>query len=844
MEQTKRLTIALAGNPNSGKTTIFNSLTGSRQHVGNYPGVTVEKKEGQFTHKGITVKVIDLPGTYSLSAYSAEELITRNFIIEEKPDVIVNVIDASNIERNLYFTVQLMELGVPMLAVFNMVDDAKAKGIEFDYKKVKELLGAEVVQTVGNKGSGMAELLDAIIRTTESTNNKIEKHSVHYGKELEFEINKIKGMLITSENIEEKYKSRWLAIKLLENDQEIKKTITSDRINTVVREGEERLRSIFNDDPEIIVADSRYGFISGICREAIKTTIEARRSMSDKIDMVLTNRLLGLPIFFALMYMVFELTFTVGGPPMDLIDNFFGWLGGTIESFWPKGSESILKALLVEGVIGGVGGVVIFLPNILLLFLAIAVLEDTGYMARVAFIMDRVMHKIGLHGKSFIPMLIGFGCSVPAILATRTLENKRDRLTTMLVAPLMSCGARLPIYTLFIPIFFPTKWNGLVMWIIYFIGITLAILCAKLLRSTLFKGETTAFVMELPPYRIPTARSVFIHMWERGWLYLKKAGTVILGISIILWVMTTYPQKKVFSKNYDKMNTQAQMKYFDSIKKLNADLHLDNNSTVILDAIKTEKEMMDTQAKFHKNENGFVKASEAKAVKIAQLISSSKDGKILKAFLKTRDDIKKAMLKFNDSVKEIKRGTPEYIVMENGLNNRLNKIKNINKDVYYKVVLKFIENIEEPYLEKIKSITQSKQAEQIAFSVSGRIGKSLEPLLKPMGFNWKVGTALIGAFAAKEVFVAQMGVVYSVGNADENSESLRERIKKDYTPLAGFCIMLFCLISAPCMATIAATKRESNSWGWAIFQLLSLTILAYVVTVAVYQLGILFSIGV
>ncbi|WP_084219106.1 ferrous iron transport protein B [Syntrophorhabdus aromaticivorans] len=448
--------------------------------------------------------------------------------------------------------------------------------------------------------------------------------------------------------------------------------------------------------------------MSGACQEAVHSTIEIRHTRSDRIDAVVTNRLLGLPIFLGLMYLVFYLTFTIGEPPMGWIESLFGWLGETVGSWWPEGSESLTKSLLVDGIIGGVGGVIVFLPNILLLFLAIAILEDSGYMARAAFIMDRVMHKIGLHGKSFIPMLIGFGCSVPAIMATRTLENRRDRLTTMLVTPLMSCGARLPIYALIMPAFFPQAWRGPMLWIIYVIGILLAVLSAKLLRSTIFKGESVPFVMELPPYRMPTIKGVLIHMWDRGWLYLKKAGTVILGISILLWAMTTFPG------------------------------------------------LPDSETARFENERQTIQA-----------------GKLL----------------------------------------------------------------DEEQKERLVAIDNLEAEEGLRYSIAGRIGRVMEPVIKPMGFDWKIGTALIGALAAKEVFVAQMGIVHSLGKADEGSESLRDTLKKTYSPLIGFCIMLFCLISAPCMATIAVTARESASWKWALLQLGGLTSMAYMLTVIVYQVG-------
>ena len=711
-----KITVALAGNPNSGKTTIFNNLTGARQHVGNYPGVTVEKKEGLCRYEDYDIQIVDLPGTYSLTAYSAEELVARNFIIDEKPDVVVDIIDSSNLERNLYLAVQLMETGAHLVLAFNMSDEARARGYEFDIKRFSQLFNAPVIKTVGHKGEGMDELMEKIVAVASRQAGSPDRFSVNYGDELEKEIAKIESMLVGEHlSLTDRYGARWLAVKLLEKDRDILARIDSAEINEQVERSTVYVEKMVGEAPETSVAGSRYGFISGACQEAVRSTIEIRHTISDRIDSVVTNRVLGIPIFLGLMYLVFSLTFTMGDPPMKWIEGLFKWSSGVVAGWWPEGSESLLRSLLVDGIIGGVGGVIVFLPNILLLFFAIAILEDSGYMARAAFIVDRLMHKIGLHGKSFIPMLIGFGCSVPAIMATRTLENRRDRLVTMLVVPLMSCGARLPIYALIIPAFFPQVWHAPMLWIIYMTGIVLAVLSAKVLRSTIFRGESIPFVMELPPYRMPTFRGVLIHMWQRGWLYLKKAGTIILGISILLWAMTTFPG-------------------------LPAE-----------DSRRFEKEKQSVQTS--------MMSAEERSGRIASIEDAGKEA---------------------------------------GLRN----------------------------------------------SIAGRIGHTLEPVLKPMGFDWKIGTALIGAFAAKEVFVAQMGIVYSVGEADEGSETLREKLKDNYSPLVGFCIMLFCLISAPCMATIAITRRESNSWGWALFQLAGLTIMAWIITVTVFQAGRLLGTGI
>ncbi len=722
-----RIVVALAGNPNSGKTTIFNELTGARQHVGNYPGVTVERKEGFRRHGDVELQIVDLPGTYSLTAYSADEVVARNYIIEEGPDVVVDIIDASNLERNLYLAVQLMELGVPLVLVLNMSDNARAQGQSVEPEKLGAAFGARVVSTVGNRGEGMVELLDTVVAVagdgasgsgrdeTETAADGGAVAALDYGPPIKRQIAVVEGLLEANGAVAKRYDKRWLAVKLLENDGDVRSAITDPQVLSRVEESAARLESKLGERPETALAGRRYDFISRVCRDAATFGAGRRRTVSDRIDAVVTNRALGIPLFLGLMYLVFQLTFTLGAPPMGWIEAGFGWLGQAIADLWPGGSGDALQSLLIDGVIGGVGGVVVFLPNILLLFLAIAVLEDTGYMARAAFIMDRVMSKIDLDGRSFIPLLIGFGCSVPAIMATRTIENRRARLTTMLVAPLMSCGARLPIYALIIPAFFAPAVRAPMLWGIYIVGILLAVASARLLRSTILRGETVPFVMELPPYRVPTVKGVLIHMWERGRLYLKKAGTIILGISILLWALTSFPGL-------------------------------------------SEGRAAEFEARRAAVESASV-ADEDKGELLAQ-IDSDEAGVVLR------------------------------------------------------------------------------------HSVAGRIGTATAPVIAPMGFDWRIGTALIGAFAAKEVFVAQMGIVYSVGESDEESQPLRDKLRANYSPLVGLCIMLFCLVSAPCMATIAVTRRESGSWRWALLQLGGLTLLAYVLTVIVYQAGRVLGIGI
>lgn len=681
---TPTLRIALAGNPNAGKTSVFNAMTGAHQKVGNYPGVTVEKKHGTCHWGEHEIHVVDLPGIYSLTPHSDEEVVARNFLFFEKPDAVVAVIDASNLERNLYLALQLKELGVPLVLCFNMIDVARRRGFEIDVERLSRRLGSPIVPTIGHKEFGINDLLDTTVQVATGTNG-YRNTPVNYGREIELEIDKISRLLGERDGRFSPVQRRWVSLKLLERDEEVMRKVTHADVLATADRSSEHVEEIYGETPEMVIAEGRYNLISAVCRDAVRGPAVERRSRSDRIDGVVTHRFLGIPIFLGLMYLVFELTFTLGAPFMDLIETGFEQLGVFLSSLWEPGSDSALRSLLIDGVIGGVGGVIVFLPNILLLFFAISMLESSGYMARAAFIMDRLMNKIGLHGKSFIPMLIGFGCSIPAIMATRTLDNRRDRLVTMFVIPLISCSARLPIYLLIIPAFFPQQWNAPMLWLIYVIGIGLAVLSAKLLRTAVFKGETSPFLMELPPYKVPTFKTALFQMWERSRLFLRKAGTMILGVSIVLWGLSSFP-------------------------RLGAE-RLDPDPAVA-----------------------------------AQ--------------------------------------------------------------------------------------------QQMDHSVAGRIGRGMEPVIGLMGFDWKIGTALIGAFAAKEVFVAQMGIVYSLGDVDEESRTLRDKLKAAYSPLVAFCIMLFALISSPCMATVAITRRESNSWRWALFQFWGLTALAFVLTAAVYQIGI------
>ncbi len=711
------ITVGLAGNPNAGKTTLFNALTGGRQHVGNYPGVTVECKEGVRRHAGIEYRIVDLPGIYGMAASSDDEVAARSFLTDQRPDVVVDVLDASNLERNLYLTTQLAETGLPLVLALNMSDVAKRRGCLIDTAELAGRLGAPVVETVASRAEGVDELLEAVASAA-ARSHGLPTHPairVDYGGQMEAEIGALAAVLEPHADVVGSFEPRWVAARILEGDVDLRARVDRAGVGAQVEACAARLEAALGESPTVTMAARRYQYVSQIMAAAVRAAAESGRTTSDRVDAVVTHRWVGIPLLLVIMYAVFQLTFTLGSPPMNWIEVGFGWLGRVVGGWWPPGSDSPLCSLLVDGVIGGVGGVVVFLPNIVLLFLAIAILEDTGYMARVAFIMDRLMHGLGLHGKSFIPMLIGFGCSVPAIMATRTLEDRRDRLTTMLIVPLMSCGARMPIYALIIPAFFPSQWHAPMLWVVYAIGLVLAVTVAKLLRATVLKGPSVPFVMELPPYRMPTVRSVLIHMWDRGWQYLQKAGTTILGFSILLWAATSYPKLPEARR-----------------------------------------------AEFASARNGIVASVADPAARDAQLAA---------------------------------------------VDNR-------------------------------------EANEELRHTVAGRLGHALAPVLKPMGFDWRIGTALIGAVAAKEVFVAQLGIVYSMGEADQESAGLRAKLRERYSPLTGFCIMLFCLISAPCVATVAVTRRESGSWKWAFLQFGGLTVLAYLVTTTVYQIGVALGGGV
>jgi len=539
------ITVALVGNPNSGKTTVFNNLTGAHQSVGNWPGVTVEKKEGKININGEVLRIIDLPGTYNLGNYSEDERIARDFILFEKPEIIINIVDATNLERNLYLTFQLLEMGARVVLALNMSDELKIKQMNIDSEKLALLIGKPVVPTVAIHGEGLNELLQEVLR--ESKKKDLRSFAVDYGKEIENEIINLDHHLLLNPSWENSDKSSWFAIKLLEGEmntlQKLVKNLNIERFIPIRDTAVKRLENLLGEEVESLIAERRYDFIQKIVAQAItrKETSEAQLSLSDKIDRIVTNRYIGIPLFLFAMWALFQFTFKVGDPFIGYIEGFFEWLTGVIEPWLVGlGASELLRSFVLDGVIGGLGSVLVFIPNIFLLFLAISLLEDSGYMARAAYIMDRFMHTLGLHGKSFIPFLIGFGCNVPAIMATRTLENRRDRLITILINPLMSCSARLPVYILFAGAFFGAH-QGLVIFSLYLMGIVLAILMGIVFKKFLFKGESSHFVMELPPYRLPTLKNTWIHIWGRLSSFIRRAGTIIFAVVILIWVLSNLP---------------------------------------------------------------------------------------------------------------------------------------------------------------------------------------------------------------------------------------------------------------------------------------------------------------
>lgn len=716
----KTISVALVGNPNCGKTTLFNYASGSKERVGNYAGVTIDAKEARFRQNDYSFLISDLPGTYSITEYSPEELYVRNHIAERRPDIVVNVVDASNLERNLFLTTQLIDMNIKVVIALNMFDELEQKGAKLDFKHLGEMMGIPIVPTVASKGKGLKALFDRIIEVYEDRDLIVRHIHINYGADIEQSIQSIQHELKKDTPLRKKYSTRFLAIKLMEEDHHIqnilKNSFTYEAAMKIVNDEIARLEKKYDEKSETLIADAKYGFVAGALKETYRNGPQVRRDQSREIDRILTHKIWGFPVFIFFIWLTFQSTFTLGAYPMSWIDSLVGWLGETVGSLMADGA---LKDLLVDGIIGGVGGVIVFLPNILILFFFISLMEDSGYMARAAFIMDKLMHKMGLHGKSFIPLIMGFGCNVPAVMATRTLDNRNDRLLTMLIIPFMSCSARLPVYVLLISAFF-VSYQGAILFLIYVIGIVLAVLMGLFFKKTLFAKKEVPFVMELPPYRMPTLRNTTIHMWHKGSQYLTKMGTVILVASILIWAMGYYPRHVDFSKDYDAIRAQTE-----------ADASL---------------------------------------------------------------------------VPEQKTAALEQIELQ-------------------------------------------KEEERQEKSYIGKLGHFIEPVIAPLGFDWKIGMSIITGMAAKEIVVSSMGVLYQASlNADENSQSLKDKLQeqtfrsgpkvgqKVFSPLVAFGLMVFVLIYFPCVAVVAAIRKEAN-WRWALFTTVYTTAIAWVAAFAVYQVG-------
>ena len=733
----KVIDIALVGNPNSGKTTIFNYASGSREHVGNYSGVTVDSKQAKFKLDGYTFNIIDLPGTYSLTAYTPEELYVRKYILGFHPDIVINVLDASNIERNLYLTTQLIDMDIKVVIALNMYDELLQKDDKFEFESLGKMIGIPFVPTIGSKGKGINELFKKVIEVYEDKEPSVRHIHINYGNNVESSIQTIQQEIKKNKGLTDKVSSRFYAIKLLEKDKgahfSLSRTKNYEQIKKVSLDEISKLESHLKEDSETLVTDAKYGFINGALRETYQPNKFKRKLKTDTelIDTFITHKIFGFPIFIFFLWIMFQATFKLVDYPQNWIESLVGIAGDFFSNMLP---DSIFKDLLVNGIIDGVGGVIVFLPNILILFFFISFMEDTGYMARAAFIMDKLMHKIGLHGKSFIPLIMGFGCNVPAIMATRTLENRNDRLLTMLINPFMSCSARLPVYILIIGAFFQGN-KVSILFLVYTIGIFFAIFFAVLFKKTIFKSEEAPFVMELPPYRLPTLRTTLKHMWNKGSQYVKKMGGVILIASMIIWALGYFPK-----------NTEIADEYNEKI-----------NQTETL---------------------------------------------------------------FESKTSYLQPESNEYIELVNQKSTEINLLK----------------------YEKSQKLQEG--------SFIGIIGHYIEPVMRPLGFDWKMSISLLAGVAAKEIVVSTMGVLYQTeGDPDINNEPLQKKLqsakyengeKKSqsvFTPVTAFAYLMFILLYFPCVAVVAAVKKESGNWKWALFMVTYTTAIAWTVAFLVNQVG-------
>ena len=785
MAEKGQIRIALAGNPNCGKTTMFNNITGAKQHVGNYAGVTVEKKEGYKKFDGHELLFIDLPGTYSLTARSLDELVARNVIVNDNPDVIVNVLDASNLERNLYLAAQLLELEKPMVIALNMADVAEEMGIKYDLKKMAEMTGATIVSTVGRTNIGTKELLEATVSVAAS--QKAPGVTINYGDLLEGKISELVEELKQAGTVT--YPLRWVAVKLLEKDADVIGKVMRFENTEAVIEKAKAIREEIKDqvDLDVIFQEYRHRFaveVYNTCLTQAPTQLETR---SDRYDKILTHRILGLPIFMVVMWLLFNFVNTVGAIPQGWIEDGFTALQAWVITVIPEGQ---LQSLISDGIIAGVGAVLSFVPLILLLFLGISFLEDTGYMARAAFVIDRVMRACGLHGKSFIPLLLGFGCSVPSVMGARILDNYKDRMVTILITPFMSCSARLPVYTLFAAAFFPPEWAGTVVFGVYALGIVFGIVFAKIFRKYLFAGEAEPFVMELPPYHLPTLKATLTHMFERGIMYLKKAGTFILAASILVWFITTYPMDVEYSKDYDALHDQVAQTY----------------------------EMKDAETLAH-----FGIATDEQKDQVNEIV----------------DNMKSTVADATTQAEDAGEAAPEIEVEDDSEAPELfNDIKEQNEQLFPVAWAMYKNSVNLD--DENQKIDEQKNSEKLEQSYAAMFGKAINPVLKPLGFDWKIGVSLVAGLAAKEVVVSTLGTIYAVGGDTDHPQALTDYLQNDphFTPLIALTLMLFILIYPPCIAALAVIKRETGSWKWMLFMFCYENAFAWIACFIFYNIGL------
>ena len=730
-EKGKMIDVALVGNPNSGKTTLFNSASHSKQMTGNYGGVTVDSKVAHFKYKGYTFNITDLPGTYSLSHYSPEELFVRDHIREKLPDIVINVIDGSNLERNLYLTTQLIDMDIRLVVALNMHDELLEKGDRFDHEALGKMLGIPFIPTISSKKKGIRELFSKVIEVYEDNDPDTRHIHINYGQDIEGAIHRLQAIIKNDLSTVDTAAPRYFA--LMEKDGSVLQILSQKKkfpeIKSLADKEIQKLESLHREDTETLITDARYGFIDGALKETFRAGKKVKGRRSSFLDKYVTSKYLSYPIFFMFMWVMFQATFLIGNYPMEWISRLVEITGEQLHALMPEG---MLRDLLVNGIIGGVGGVIVFLPNILILFLFISLIEDSGYMARVAFIVDRIMHKVGLHGRSFIPLLMGFGCNVPAVMATRTIESRSDRMVTMFITPLMSCSARYPVYVLLISAFFE-KNQGTILFIIYLIGIMLAALVAIILKGTMFRSVEVPFVMELPPYRIPTLKNTLRHTWNKGSQYLKKMGGVILMASLIIWLLGYFPRNEKALHTFEDKKQTTRQHYDQQMASLS-----DDNAAISL--LTAEKALA------------------------------------------------------------------------------------------------------------IGKIEREKESERQRMSFIGMIGRFIEPVMRPLGFDWKMSVSLVAGAAAKEVVVSTLGVLYETDTGNDGSgliDRMREQKYTEgprkgehvYNPLVAFSLMIFVLIYFPCVAVVAAIKKESGHWKWAAFVASYTTALAWITAFLVYQLG-------